>query len=301
MDQHRHRDGVADGVVEPPAGIRIERRRALVLLGGLGLGVGLSACGITTGTTPLPPTSTTTPSGASPSTTEPGGQPGTTGTVPGPSCSPIPEETAGPYPADGTNGPDVLSLPGVVRPDVTASFDGPTGVAGGVPLTIELTVLDASSGCTPLQGAAVYVWHCDDQGRYSMYSPGVTGENWLRGVQETGADGVARFASVFPGCEPGRWPHVHLEVFPGLVDATAARNVLATTQMALPPDACTLVYGQPGYEPSAAALKGVSLQSDPVFRDGWNAEMGTVSGTLAEGLTVRLDVPIRASGGHSVL
>ena len=284
-----------------PGPLRIERRRALALIGGLGLGVGLSACGITTSTTPLPSSSTTTAPREPPSTSVPGGDTGTTQPAPGSSCRPVPEETAGPFPADGSNGPDVLSLPGVVRRDLTSSFGGPTGVAGGVPLTIELVVLDASTGCTPVQAAAVYVWHCDDQGRYSMYSPGVTGENWLRGVQETGADGVVRFTSVFPGCYPGRWPHVHLEVYPGLVDATASRGAVATTQMALPQDVCTQVYGQPGYEPSAAALKGVSLQSDPVFRDGWGAEMGTVSGTVDGGLTVRLQVPVQASGGGSVL
>ena len=34
----------------------------------------------------------------------------------------IPEETAGPYPGDGSNGPDVLAESGVVRSDITSSF-----------------------------------------------------------------------------------------------------------------------------------------------------------------------------------
>jgi len=36
-----------------------------------------------------------------------------------------------------------------------------------VPLTIELTVLDLAANAAPLRGGAVYVWHCDQQGRYS--------------------------------------------------------------------------------------------------------------------------------------
>ena len=34
----------------------------------------------------------------------------------------IPEETAGPFPGDGSNGPNVLTESGVVRSDITASF-----------------------------------------------------------------------------------------------------------------------------------------------------------------------------------
>jgi hypothetical protein len=42
--------------------------------------------------------------------------------VGGASCAIIPEETAGPFPGDGSNGPDVLSQSGVVRQDIRSSF-----------------------------------------------------------------------------------------------------------------------------------------------------------------------------------
>ena len=48
-------------------------------------------------------------------------------------CTTIPEETAGPYPGDGSNGPDVLTQDGVVRADIRSSFGGATGTASGVP------------------------------------------------------------------------------------------------------------------------------------------------------------------------
>ena len=43
-------------------------------------------------------------------------------------CSLIPSETAGPYPGDGSNGPNVLTQSGIVRSDIRASF-GSSGLA----------------------------------------------------------------------------------------------------------------------------------------------------------------------------
>ena len=59
----------------------------------------------------------------------------------------IPEETAGPYPGDGSNGPNVLEASGVVRQDITSSFGTSTTRADGVPLTVTLTLLDNANGC----------------------------------------------------------------------------------------------------------------------------------------------------------
>ena len=121
----------------------------------------------------------------------------------GGSCSArIPEETQGPFPADGSNGPSVLSLGGVVRSDIRSSFAGLNGTAAGVPLTIELTIVSVST-CSPLAGRAVYIWHCDRAGGYSLYSQGVTNQNYLRGVQEADASGRVSFTSIFPGCYAG--------------------------------------------------------------------------------------------------
>ena len=78
----------------------------------------------------------------------------------------IPEETAGPYPGDGSNGPNVLAESGVVRSDITSSFGDASGVAEGVPMTVKLKVYDLNGDdATPLAGAAVYLWHCDREGK----------------------------------------------------------------------------------------------------------------------------------------
>lgn len=145
----------------------------------------------------------------------------------------IPRETAGPFPGDGSNGPDALTASGVVRRDITASFGGASGRAEGVPLAFTLTLLDNANGCVPLAGAAVYAWHCDREGRYSMYDSGVQDENYLRGVQEADRNGQVTFTSIFPGAYPGRWPHIHFEVFESMGNATRAGQVLAVSQIAL--------------------------------------------------------------------
>jgi protocatechuate 3,4-dioxygenase beta subunit len=208
-------------------------------------------------------------------------------------CTTIPEETAGPYPGDGTNGPDVLNQSGVVRADIRSSFGSSTTVASGVPLTIRLAILELAKGCAPIDGAAVYLWHCDQAGRYSLYSQGAQSENYLRGVQAAGADGIVTFTSIFPACYAGRWPHIHFEVYPSLEKATDSGNKIATSQIALPEDICNQVYATSGYEQSVQTLAGVSLARDNVFGDdGGVHELGAISGAIASGLAVDLSVPV---------
>jgi protocatechuate 3,4-dioxygenase beta subunit len=199
-----------------------------------------------------------------------------------------PAEIAGPFPADGANGPNVLTTSGVVRRDIRSSFGGPSGVASGVPLTLRLKITDVSDGNQPKRDAVVYLWQCDQLGRYSLYSSGITDENYLRGVQATDARGDVTFTTIFPGCYPGRWPHMHYEVYPSLAQATSFRSNILTSQIALPEPICDAVYSTRGYEGSAASFSALSLASDLVFRDGWSHEMATVSGSSARGYVASL-------------
>jgi protocatechuate 3,4-dioxygenase beta subunit len=206
-------------------------------------------------------------------------------------CAVIPNETAGPFPGDGSNGPNVLNLTGVVRSDIRPSFAGLSGTADGVPMSIVLTIVSAST-CAPLAGRAVYLWQCDRPGRYSLYSSGAMDQNYLRGVQEANASGVVTFTSIFPGCYQGRWPHIHFEVYPSLAAATNVGNRIATSQIALPRATCDAVYATPGYEASVPNLNGVSLVTDMVFSDGDALELATITGTPASGLTAALTVAV---------
>jgi protocatechuate 3,4-dioxygenase beta subunit len=209
-------------------------------------------------------------------------------------CAVIPEETAGPFPGDGSNGPNVLAQSGVVRTDIRSSFGTSSTTAKGVPLTIKLTIQDAANNCAPMTGAAVYVWHCDQAGNYSLYSQAAASENYLRGVQATDGSGVVTFQSIFPACYSGRWPHIHFEVYTDLEAATDEANKIATSQIALPKDACDLVYATDGYSQSVSNLGRVSLTSDNVFSDdGGVRELGTMTGDVSSGMTVALTVPVR--------
>jgi protocatechuate 3,4-dioxygenase beta subunit len=268
----------------------VSRRGALALLGGLGLAVAGCSGGNdatnATATTKGASSTTSTTSGATTTTT------GTTAATVT-SCSTIPEETGGPYPGDGTNGPNVLAENGVVRKDITTSFDGKSGTAQGVPYTISFTVVNIDNGCKPMTGAAVYVWHCDRDGNYSMYT--ASGANYLRGVQQVDANGVASFTSIFPGCYSGRWPHVHFEVYPSVDDATSGSNKLATSQIALPQDVCESVYATSGYEQSVSNLSRVSLSSDMVFSDGVSLQTPSMTGNATSGYVSSLVVGVSGS------
>lgn len=202
----------------------------------------------------------------------------------------IPDETAGPFPGDGSNGgPNVLNRRGIVRRDIRSSFGDASGRAAGVKLTVRMTVTEDG---TALEGAAVYLWQCDREARYSLYDDGVTGENYLRGVQVADSDGVVEFVSVFPGIYPGRWPHLHFDVYPDLATARRSGKPVKTSQLALPEKACRAVYSSEGYETSADNLNRISLESDSVFADGHDLQLGTATGSPGRGYRVQLDVPV---------
>lgn len=208
------------------------------------------------------------------------------------SCSAIPQETAGPYPGDGTNGPDALALSGIVRPDIRASIGDASGVAEGVLLTVTLTLVDPQDGCAPLAGHAVYLWHCNRDGQYSMYDAGIAGENYLRGVQVSDANGQVTFTTIFPGCYSGRWPHIHFEVYEDVASATNGDNAIVVSQLALPEATCAEVYAVSGYEASVSNLARSSLTSDNVFGDGVSLQLAEVEGDVDAGMAASLVVGV---------
>jgi protocatechuate 3,4-dioxygenase beta subunit len=252
----------------------LRRRRVLGLFAGAGAATALAAC------------SPSTDAAAEPSATTSASTTSTT------SYTEIPQETAGPYPGDGSNGPNVLTQSGIVRSDITTSFGSASGTAAGVPLTINLTILNLDSGAAAYTGAAVYLWHCDRDGRYSMYTNAVKNENFLRGVQEANATGLVTFRSIFPAAYQGRWPHIHFEVYPTLSSATSAGNKITTSQLALPEAVCDTVYASDGYGSSVRNMAQTSLTTDNVFRDGWTTQLATVTGSVSAGYVANLTVPV---------
>lgn len=286
---HDHDLGLSadlERMLAQPAG----RRQSLRwLLAGIGAGAGLlplAGCGgsssdgsygISTSTT------TTTGSGSTGSTSA--------------SCAVIPEETGGPYPGDGTNGnangvANALVLSGIVRSDIRASIAGASGVAAGVPLTIRLQLVNVAGGCTLAPGAALYLWHCTREGGYSMYSNGIVGENYLRGVQEADSEGWVTFTTIFPGCYDGRMPHVHFEVYPSLAKAGSAANRVKTSQFTFPMATLNEAYTASGYGSSVSNLSRISYATDNVFSDGTSLQMASVTGNATQGYVATLVVGV---------
>lgn len=198
-------------------------------------------------------------------------------------CLVAPKETAGPFPADGTNrapGPtsNALAARGIVRSDIRPSFIGSTRIAAGMPLDLMLTLVDTTT-CTPLAGHAVYIWQSDADGLYSLYS--APQESWLRGVQRTDAAGRVRFTSIVPGCYAGRYPHLHVQVFAGLDAALTGRDALLTSQLIIPTEMARAAFADAALYPgSAESFARFSLARDYVFADNSPAELAAMTLTV---------------------
>lgn len=283
MDAHDH--GLAADL-EAMMNMGSTRRRSLRWLLAGAATLPLMACGGGTDSTDSSSTGSTGSTGTS------------TGTTTG-SCTVIPEETGGPYPGDGTNSNasgivNVLTQSGVVRSDIRSSFNGASGTAAGIPLTIKLKIVNVNNSCGAAGEFAVYLWHCDREGRYSLYSSGVTDQNYLRGVQAADGNGDLSFTTNFPGCYDGRMPHVHFEVYRSLAQSTSASNRIRTSQFTFPMATLNEVYATSGYSSSASNLSRISYATDNIFSDGYSLQLGTMSGNVTDGYVVTLTVAVAA-------
>ena len=150
------------------------------------------------------------------------------------SCELSVEQTEGPYYFD------VDAIRSDIRED-----------RGGTKLRLALRVPDAGS-CEPIENAILDIWHCDATGNYSGFEsasqggpPGGGGgpsddETYLRGAQSTNGDGIAQFATIYPGWYQGRTVHIHAKVH-------LDKQTLLTTQLYFPDDFSDEVYSGAPY------------------------------------------------------
>lgn len=278
----------------------IERRAALGWLMGGGTALMLAGCGGGDDSVSSDGTATTATTTTSDTTTTTNSSSGTTNGSGTASCIADPTETAGPYPADGTNTAsgatsNVLTASGIVRSDIRSSFISSTTTAAGIQVTITLTLVNASDSCTPLSGYAIYLWHCNAAGNYSLYSEAT--ESYLRGVQVTDANGQVTFTTIFPGCYSGRYPHMHFEVYSSLSTATGGKNAKLISQLAMPSAVCTAVYnGSSLYSGSVSTFSQVSTSNDGVFGDNSAAQIAqqtpAMTGSVSAGYTATATIGI---------
>lgn len=220
----------------------------------------------------------------------------------GSECVAHPRQTAGPFPADGSNRAhgtlaNVLADSGIVRVDMRPNLDKSGAPAPGVALGLTISLVDVGKNCAPLADHAIYLWQCDAAGDYSIYNlPDAT---YLRAVGVTDAKGNVAFTTIVPGCYPGRYPHFHFEVYPSLARATSYRNRILTSQLAIPEEACRAVYASaPAYKESVAHFARSPLSRDGIFRSSTPKELaaqtlamsrqadGSYQGTVTMGLKV---------------
>lgn len=243
----------------------LDRRKTLSLIGGVGAVSVLGGCDFVGPLFGGPP---------------PGRNSEVVGTgAGGEQCVGLPPETAGPFPADGSNRAhgtlaNVLADSGVVRTDMRGNIGGDASSATpGVKFDLTIRLVDVGSNCSPLSSYAIYLWHCDAQGRYSLYD--VKGTTHLRAVQVSDDRGEVTFTTIVPGCYAGRCPHFHFEVYRNLGEAASYKNRLLTSQLAVPDAVCREVYeADQAYQVSLQNLEHTpSLKNDMIFADNSAAQI----------------------------
>lgn len=206
----------------------------------------------------------------------------------GAECVGHPAETAGPYPADGSNEAhgtlaNVLSDSGVLRGDIRPDIAGDaTTFAPGAPLELTARLVDVGDACKPLAGYCIYLWHCDAEGRYSLYD--LPERTFLRGVGVADAAGEVRFTTIVPGCYRGRYPHMHFEIYPALQAATDYRNRVLTSQLAIPAAVCDAVYqSDPVYRASIENYAHSPLDRDGIFSNNTSRQLAAQTPEIVSG------------------
>jgi protocatechuate 3,4-dioxygenase beta subunit len=236
---------------------RLTRREAVRLLGAAGAAFTAAACNSN-------PTSPSTVEGSSQSTTTTTTIPptGTTGTG---ACAVTPSETIGPYP----------SLQDFLRSDIREGRPG-------LPVTLNITIVNVNSACAPVSAAVVDVWQCDADGNYSQYGNSRS-ETFLRGLQTTDASGRVTFTTIYPGWYQGRATHIHVEV-------TVNGRSVKVTQIAFPEDVTAAVYRTGVY--AAKGQNPTTNARDNVFSDGVSEELVALVGDPATGYTGNFQIGV---------
>jgi protocatechuate 3,4-dioxygenase beta subunit len=198
-----------------------------------------------------------------------------------PACVVTPAQTEGPFFNDERlRRSDIRTDPadGTLRP--------------GTPLALTLRVLAvAHSGCTPLAGAMLDVWHCDAAGVYSGTAdagPQGRASRFLRGYQLTDADGVARFTTIYPGWYPERAVHIHFKV---RTQAAAGRGTEFTSQLYFDEAVTDRVMALPPY--ASRGQRRVRNESDGIYRRGGGNALMAALNAHGAGYAARFDIGLR--------
>ncbi len=200
------------------------------------------------------------------------------------SCVLAPEVTEGPYWVDVRE----------KRSDVVAG-------QAGAPLTLDLYVYRSDDSCGPEPGAVVDIWHCNASGLYSDEAAnGTSGSTWLRGYQETDAQGHVRFTTIYPGWYSGRTVHIHIRVrtFSG-----SSTTYNFTTQIFFAEENSAAVFATSPY--NSRSGRDTTNEADMIYQQevrAGNVLMPTLSGSPSAGYSGTVGIGLSglpASGSSS--
>jgi protocatechuate 3,4-dioxygenase beta subunit len=199
--------------------------------------------------------------------------------VPAPACVLTPAQTEGPYFVDERlQRSDIRVDPG----------DGSTRPGALLALTLRVASVDGS-GCVPLAGAIVDLWHCDAKGVYSDANDmrfSTRGSKFLRGYQVTDAQGRVRFTTIYPGAYPGRAVHIHFKV---RAQARSAPRDF-TSQLYFDDALTDRVHARDPY--AGAGERRTRNDRDALYRQG-GAALQLVLVETTEGYAATYDVGVR--------
>ena len=199
-----------------------------------------------------------------------------------PDCVVRPEQTEGPYFVDEK----------LDRSDIRVD-PSDKSIRPGVPLRLEFHVSRmAGAACTPLSGAIVDVWHCDAAGVYSDVRDNqfdARGKKFLRGYQQTNANGNADFLTIYPGWYEGRAVHIHFKI---RSVAQSARAQEFTSQLYFDESVNDRIFEQAPYNSKRG--RRVMNDADYLYRRG-GKELLLTPAKNAQGYTAKFDIGLQSS------
>jgi protocatechuate 3,4-dioxygenase beta subunit len=195
----------------------------------------------------------------------------------------------------------------------TASASSSAGAAqAGVPLALEINVLDAASGGA-INGAHVDIWHANAGGLYSDEGgqPGgasTAGQNFLRGYQVTGVDagalgapvdGQVNFKTIWPGWYSGRAIHIHVRV--RTYDGNAVATNYTTQIFFSDADNDRVLSGAAPYSSRSPKTDPTTDETDGIFESA-NARATNVvpvSGSIAAGFAATFTIGLTGASSSA--